>query len=110
MKNECNMLSNWSYSYLNTLEILYGPFNLHPTLSITQLNEEWKNCYRADGQIQIELQRKQSLKNWSESYLNTLEILYGSFNLHPDLTTQELNNEWQECFMSGSNSQRVISY
>jgi len=109
MKNECNMLSNWSDSYLNTLETLYGPFNLHPTRSIADLSEEWKDCFRTDGQLQIELQRNQPLKEWSAFYLDSLETLYKRFNLYPNLTTQELCDIWQECFMSGSNNQTVTS-
>jgi len=107
MKNKSNVIGNWSDSYLDSLEALYGVFNLHPNLTITELGEEWKECFRADGQLQADLERSKPLKAWSVSYLDILETLYGAFNLHPKLSIQELCEEWQQCFMSDHDKQGV---
>jgi hypothetical protein len=84
---------------LDSLETLYGAFNLHPAFSMMELGEEWKECFRADGKLQSELKQSQPFREWSASYLDSLETLYGEFNLHPQLSVQELCEEWQKCFM-----------
>lgn len=109
MKNEYKVIANWSDTYLNTLETLYGAFNLHPTLGIEELSDEWKECFRADGQGKFDSERRKLAAEWSESYLSDLETLYGEFNLHPKLTIQELCEEWQQLFMSNSDKQKIAS-
>lgn len=106
LKNEYNVIANWSDPYLNTLEALYGDFNLYPTLTIQELSDEWKECFRADGQGQSDSERIKLAAEWCKSYLSTLENLYGEFNLHPPLTIQELCEEWEQLFMSNSEEQR----
>lgn len=107
MSNQGAEINNWNESYLNTLETLYGVFDLHPDLTIAELGDAWKECFRADGQGQLDSERSQTVAEWSESYLDDLEILHGGFNLHPALTIQELCEEWQECFMSNINNQKA---
>jgi len=100
MNNEWNEVSDWIDSYLDDMELLHGEFNLHPDLTTEELCEEWKECFRADGKIAAEAVEMQNSLEWSDSYLDIMETLYGAFNLHPDLTIQELCEEWQRCFMS----------
>lgn len=100
MNNECDEVSNWSDSYLDDMELLHGAFNLHPDLTTEELCEEWKECFRAVGKIAAEAVKMQNSLKWSDSYLDIMETLHGAFNLHPDLTIQELCEEWQRCFMS----------
>ena len=51
--------------------------------------------------------QKQTIVNWSENYLNILELLYGSFNLHPDLSIEETCEEWNEQFMTRKDPESV---
>jgi len=44
--------------------------------------------------------QKQTIVNWTENYLDILELLYGSFNLHPDLSIEELCEEWNKQFIT----------
>ncbi len=99
MKYDCNVICNWSDSYLDAWETLYGSFNLHPALTIMEVGEEWQRCFSSDGKLQRELEQVQPLKEWSASYLDTLEALYGEFHLHPQLSIQALCEEWRQCFI-----------
>lgn len=101
MKNGRKEISNWSDSYLDTLETIYGEFNLHPVLSVQDLGGD----FSADGQAWEESKRTQALQKWSESYLDTTELLFGELNLHPKLTIEELCEEWKECFWTDSKEQ-----
>lgn len=100
MNKEWEHRNDWCNSYLDTMENLYGPFELQPDLTIDEQAEEWKENFREDGQVQIQMKQQQSLMEFAEAYLDTLEDLYGDFNLHPWLTIQEVAEEWRKCFMS----------
>lgn len=100
MKNEWESLNNWCDNYLDAMDTLYGPIELHPDLTMEEQGEEWKENFREDGQIQIQMKQMESEMEFAESYLDTIEQLYGEFNLHPWLTIQQVAAEWQKCFMS----------
>lgn len=109
MKNQSNVINNWTDTYLNTIETLYGAFNLHPALTMQELSDEWTECFRPDGQVRVDLERSELVEKWSRSYLAALETLYGEFNLHPTFAIQVLCQEWQPQLMSNSKKQRLAS-
>lgn len=48
MKNDRNVIGRWSGPYLDSVELLYGAFDLHPNLTVAEVCEEWQECLRAD--------------------------------------------------------------
>ena len=68
----------WSTSYFNDIEVLFGEINLHPQLSIEDVCEDWKECFRADGSKQIELSKSQDMRDRSESYLSSWPLASAS--------------------------------
>ncbi len=91
-------IADWTETYLEVLEVLYGPFNLHPELTIEEVCEEWKDCWAVDSQVQV-VNESRDIFAWSEPYLLVLESLYGPLNLHPHLSIEEVNEEWLNYFM-----------
>lgn len=107
MRNESNMDNSWSDHYLDTIEALYGEFDLHPALTIQELGDEWKECFREDGQVRVDLEKSQLVTEWSRSYLDALETIYGKFDLHPASAIQKLLEKWQPQFIASSDKQRI---
>ena len=108
MKSNRKVISNWSESYLGSLELLYGTFELHPDFTVAEVCEEWKECFRADGQGQVVTKQSEVAREWSDSYLDTLEILYGEFNLHPAQTIEDLSTEWADNFREDGKVQSAM--
>lgn len=108
MKNDRNVIGRWSDPYLDSVELLYGAFDLHPNLTVAEVCEEWQECFRADSQGQVEAEHSEAAREWAQSYLNALEALYGEIDLHPALTIEELGEEWQECFRADGKVQSAM--
>ena len=109
MKSNRKAIGNWSESYLNTLELLYGSFDLHPNLTVAELCEDWQECFQVEGQVQMGTEWSDgAVREWSDAYLDTLEILYGEFNLHPVRNIEELAKEWAENFREDGKVQSAI--
>jgi len=96
--------ANWSENYLDVLELLYGSFNLHPDLSIEELCQEWKEQFTTEKGTES-VPQSRDIADWEQSYLHTLETLYGPMFVHPDLNIEEVNLEWLSLFRQDQSAQ-----
>ncbi|MDD3364484.1 MAG: hypothetical protein PHZ03_05840 [Syntrophomonas sp.] len=90
-------IADWTESYLQDLEVLYGPFNMHPEMTIEEVCAEWKDCFAVDSQVNVTVESR-DIVAWSEPYLLEFESLYGPLNLHPQLNVEEVNEEMVQLF------------
>lgn len=108
MKKDRQEIRSWSDMYLDTLEEIYGPFNLHPALSVEDLCKEWSDNFGLK-QTQVRVEEHQAERVWSESYMASLELLFGEINMHPTLSIEELCEEWKDLFRADGRVQREKS-
>ncbi len=52
--------------------------------------------------------QKQSIVEFSNRYLDVLETLCGSFNLHPALSIEEVCEEWNRQFVTGKDMESEL--
>ena len=106
---ERNQIStDWTEAYLEVLEVLYGPFNIHPELTIEEVCEEWKDSFAVDRQVHVTAHESRDIVAWTEPYLIAFESLYGPLNLHPQLSIEEVNEEWLNYFMQDSGTKAAL--
>jgi hypothetical protein len=100
---------NWSERYLDTLEEIYGPFNLHPALSVVDLCKEWSENFSREGKIQVASRDMAGAQEWSAGYMTALESLYGEINAPRRLTVEEMCEEWKACFYADESTQAEMA-
>jgi len=88
------VIENWTDSYLDVVEGLYGSWDIHPEQSTAEMCEEWQRKFDADYRTED----ADPFYGGSGAYLDVLEELYGDFNLHPAMSVKETCEEWQRCF------------
>ncbi|MCX5780372.1 MAG: hypothetical protein NTV45_06050, partial [Firmicutes bacterium] len=72
MKNNRHVISQWSDAYLDTVQILYGAFEMLKDLTVTELCAEWQDCFLGDSRDLAEPQLDEVERGWSDAYLNTI--------------------------------------
>jgi len=94
---------------MDTLEEIYGPFNLHPALSTVDLCKEWSDIFGLEGRAKAANDELALIRSWSVSYMETVESLYGEIDLHPKLSIEEICEEWKACFRQDESSPAEIA-
>lgn len=102
-------ITSWSDMYVDTLEEIYGPFNLHPALSTVDLCKEWSDVFGLEGRFKAANDEMALIRSWSDSYMETVESLYGAIDLHPKLSIEEVCEEWKACFRQDASSPAEIA-
>lgn len=83
-----------SASYLETLEEIYGPIEMHPYQNIEEVNSEWREIFM--GLSAPDAAGMEGI--WSEQYLAVFESIYGEL-LPPFYNDIEvINAEWVQLF------------
>ncbi len=88
--NNDKYINNWTEKYLDALELIYGPVELHPIKTLEEINLEWLEAFMPIGQNVL------FMEEWTESYFNTYAMFYGALTLHAKMDIEELNQRWMD--------------
>ncbi|PKM78620.1 MAG: hypothetical protein CVU90_01065 [Firmicutes bacterium HGW-Firmicutes-15] len=101
-------IADWTEAYLEVLEVLYGPFNMHPELTIEEVCVKRNDWFSVDSHVDVTAHEIRDIVGWTEPYLLTFESLYGPLNVHPQLSVEEVNEEWLNYFMKDYGTKTVL--
>lgn len=102
--NNDKYIDNWTEKYLDDLELIYGPNEIHPIKTMEEINMEWLEAFLPIGQNVL------FIEEWMESYLSTYAILYGALTLHAPMDIEELNQRWIDYFYKQSIDANNMQY
>ncbi len=97
IKKNDKFIDNWTEIYLDTLETLYGPIDLHPPKTMEETNLEWLEVFMPLDESKQNL----PMEECTEYHINIYAILYNLdlIILHVPMDVEEMNERWIEIFL-----------